>query len=94
MKVILYTKPECHLCDNALAVIERVRAQHGFDMAQVDITSDPELHQKFHERVPVVVVDGVEVFQFEVDEDALRTMALSANITVGTGAAPQKEHAV
>ena len=93
MKVILYTKPECHLCDDALAVIGRVRAQLPFDFEQVDITSDPELHEKFHERVPVVVVDNVEVFDYEVDEDTLKTMALSASAAVAAGAAPQKEHA-
>jgi glutaredoxin len=79
MKVTLYTKPECHLCDDALAVIERVRTEVAFELEQVDIMEDRDAHERYHQRVPVVVVDEVEVFDYEVDEEALRAMALAAS---------------
>ena len=70
--VILYTAPGCHLCDDARAVIERVRADHPFDLREVDVTLDPELNRAYGERIPVLELDGEELFEFFVDEAELR----------------------
>jgi hypothetical protein len=70
--VILYGKPGCHLCDDARMEIERVRAEHPFELQQVDITLDPALNRLYGERVPVLALDGEELFDFRVDGDALR----------------------
>jgi glutaredoxin len=68
----LYGKPGCHLCDDARAVIERVRADHPFDLREVDVTLDPELNRAYGERIPVLELDGEELFEFFVDEAELR----------------------
>jgi glutaredoxin len=68
----LYGKPGCHLCDDALAVLERVRAERPFALEQVDITLDPALNRRYGERIPVVKLDGEELFELGVDTDALR----------------------
>jgi glutaredoxin len=65
--VTLYGKPGCHLCEDARAVIDRVRADHEFELKEVDITLDPGLFRAYGERIPVVAVDGVERFEFFVD---------------------------
>jgi len=65
--VTLYGKPGCHLCDDARAVIDRVRADHEFELKEVDISLDPGLFRAYGERIPVVAVDGVERFEFFVD---------------------------
>jgi glutaredoxin len=70
--VTLYGKAGCHLCDDARAVVERVRAEHPFELREVDITLDPELHRAYGERIPVLEVDGEEVFEFFVDAAELR----------------------
>jgi glutaredoxin len=70
-RVTLYTKPDCHLCDVAAAALARVRAHTGFDLDVVDITADPALRARYGERIPVVLVDGEPLFEFEVDEQAL-----------------------
>ena len=70
--VTLYGKAGCHLCDDARVVVERVRADHRFELREVDIALDPELHRAYGERIPVLEVDGEELFEFFVDEDALR----------------------
>ena len=70
--VILYGKPGCHLCDDARMEVERVRAEHPFELQQVDITLDPALNRLYGERVPVLALDGEELFDFRVDGDALR----------------------
>jgi glutaredoxin len=69
--VTLYGKPGCHLCDDARAVVERVREQRHFELREVDVTLDPGLHREYGERIPVLALDGEELFEFHVDEAAL-----------------------
>jgi glutaredoxin len=69
--VTLYGKPGCHLCDEARAVVQRVRATHTFELAEVDVTLDPVLHGRYGERIPVLALDGEELFEFFVDEALL-----------------------
>jgi glutaredoxin len=70
--VTLYAREGCHLCDDARAVLERVRASHPFRLDEVDIEADDALHARFLERIPVVALDGEELFEYFVDEEALR----------------------
>ena len=67
----LYGKPGCHLCENARAAVERVREAHHFELEEVDVSIDPVLHRRYGERIPVLAVDGEELFEFFVDEVAL-----------------------
>ena len=70
-RVTLYGKPGCHLCDDARTVVERVRAEHPFELREVDVSLDPELHRAYGERIPVLELDGEELFEFFVDEPEL-----------------------
>jgi glutaredoxin len=67
----LYSRPGCHLCDDARAVLERVRARATFSLQEVDITTDDDLHRRYLERIPVVTLGDEELFEFFVDEAAL-----------------------
>jgi glutaredoxin len=67
-RLVLYGRPGCHLCDDARIVLERI----GEPFADVDITTDDALHAAYLERIPVVALDGEELFDFFVDEGALR----------------------
>jgi len=69
--VILYGRPECCLCDEALEVLERVRGRVGFHLEQRDITADDALHRLYLERIPVVELQGEVLFELEVDEAEL-----------------------
>jgi glutaredoxin len=69
--ITLYSRPGCHLCDEALAALERVQARRGFEIREIDITSDDELHRRYLERIPVVALGNEELFEFFVDEAAL-----------------------
>jgi hypothetical protein len=69
--VTLYGKPGCHLCDDARAVVERVRAQRPFELSEVDVSLDPSLHREYGERIPVLALDGEELFEFHVEERVL-----------------------
>ena len=70
--VTLYTRPGCHLCDDARAELERIRTDAPFALREIDITCDDALHARYLERIPVVALDGEELFDFFVDEQALR----------------------
>ncbi len=70
--VTLYGKPGCHLCADARLLIEEVRAERPFDLREVDVSIDATLHRAYGERVPVVEVDGEELFEYHVDPRALR----------------------
>lgn len=70
-RVTLYSRPGCHLCDDARAVILAVREQHGFAFEEIDITTDDVLLRDYGIRIPVVAVDGQERFEIEVDAQRL-----------------------
>jgi glutaredoxin len=69
--VVLYGRPGCCLCDDARAVLERVRAVREFELVQRDIEADESLLRVYLERIPVVTIDGVEAFELFVDEQRL-----------------------
>jgi glutaredoxin len=71
-KITLYGKPCCHLCETARTVVERVRAEHPFELEEVDVSVDPVLHARYGERIPVLELDGEELFEFFVQERSLR----------------------
>jgi hypothetical protein len=66
-EVVLYGKAGCHLCEEALAEIQAVRARRPVELTEVDVSLDPVLHAHYGERIPVVVVDDEEAFEFHVD---------------------------
>jgi glutaredoxin len=71
-RVTLLGKPGCHLCDDARAVIAAVTAELGEAYAEVDITTDPDLHARYWEQIPVTLVDGEQHDFWRVDADRLR----------------------
>ncbi len=71
-QVVLYGRVGCCLCDDARAALERVRAQRPFALTELDIDRDETLLRAYLERIPVVTIDGVEVFELWVDEAELR----------------------
>lgn len=69
--VVLYARAGCCLCDEAREVLERVHARRPFVLREFDIESDERVHRAYLERIPVVTIDGVEAFEFFVDEAEL-----------------------
>jgi glutaredoxin len=69
----LYGRPGCHLCDDARAQLLVLQAEYGFALNDIDIEGDDDLHKRYLERIPVVVLDGEHLFDFFVDEAVLRT---------------------
>ncbi len=69
--VALYGREGCCLCDQAREILMRVRARRPFDFDERDIDADDSLLRAYLERIPVVTIDGVEVFELFVDEAEL-----------------------
>ena len=71
--VVLYARPDCHLCDEARVGLEQLRSEGvGFQLDEVNIDSDDELHARFLERIPVIELDGEIVCELFLDADGLR----------------------
>jgi glutaredoxin len=71
-RVVVLSRPDCHLCADACSVVARVAREAGVDWREQDISDDRELTAKWGEYVPVVVVDDHVHTWFRVDEDRLR----------------------
>ena len=71
--VIIYSRPGCHLCDNAKAAIMSAGCSDRFTLEEVNIESDDELLRKYKYDIPVITIDGIESFIHRVDPDEFRT---------------------
>lgn len=67
MRVVLYSRAGCHLCDAARDVLLAERSRSPFDLVEVDIARDDDLEREYGIRIPVVEIDGEERFEYEVD---------------------------
>ena len=70
--VVLYGRPGCCLCDDARAVLERVRVDQPFELLERDIEGDEQLLRAYLERIPVIALDGEELCDYFLDEALLR----------------------
>jgi glutaredoxin len=72
--VVLYARPDCHLCDEARLGLESLRSDGlAFELEEVDIDSDDELLRRYLERIPVIELDGEIVSELFLNADALRS---------------------
>jgi len=71
-RVVVYLKPGCHLCSDAVDVVSSVCDEVGVSWAGQDISEDRELMAKWAEYVPVILVDGEVHNWFRVQPDRLR----------------------
>jgi glutaredoxin len=74
ISVILYSRPGCHLCDEMKAVVNRVARQTPIALEEIDITTDPELENRYGTEIPVLMVDGKKAAKYRVSEGELMRM--------------------
>jgi len=70
-RVVLFSRPGCHLCDVARDTLLEAHARTPFALEEVDIERDDELELEYGIRIPVVEVDGEERFETTVDPQEL-----------------------
>ena len=66
-RVTMYSRTTCGLCDQAREAILAVRAEAPFDYEEVFVDGRDDLERAYGLRVPVVLIDGHEAFEVEVD---------------------------
>jgi hypothetical protein len=72
IRIVLYTKPECELCQVAKARLLTLQDELGFAIDEIDITTDPALSDAYGEEIPVGYLDGRKLFKYRVDVLQLR----------------------
>jgi glutaredoxin len=72
MKVEIYSKPDCPLCEDAKEIVRNVRQRIPFELTLVDITQDPALFARYRYDIPVVFVDGHKAFKHRLTEEELQ----------------------
>ncbi len=73
-RLTLYAKPGCHLCEDARAVVLSLREELDFDLEEVDVSLDAQLHRAYGERIPVLAIDGEDALELGVDAAQLRRL--------------------
>jgi glutaredoxin len=68
----VYSKPDCHLCVDAMITLRRLQQELGFALQELDITAEEALHRAYFERIPVVTLDGEELCEYIVEEALVR----------------------
>ena len=71
-RLTLLRRAYCHVCDDMLAALQKLRGEHAFDVDLVDIDADPGLAQKYNELVPVLLGGEAEICHYFLDEPKLR----------------------
>ena len=75
LSVVIYSKTQCGLCDEALCIVERVKQRVEFDLRVVDITTLPHADLlRYRYEIPVVFVNGQDCFHHHVDEAAFEQL--------------------
>ena len=69
IRVTLYTRAGCCLCDETKQVLAAARGRAVFELEEIDIDLHPEWSALYHEEVPVIAIDGRKAFKYKVDVD-------------------------
>lgn len=70
--VTVYTRVDCHLCEVAVDQVEAIAAETGASWSALDVDADLDDRAEYGDRVPVILVDGVEHGYYQVEPDRLR----------------------
>jgi glutaredoxin len=70
--ITVYSRPGCHLCEEAMATLRGLQRELGYTLQERDIDRDEALQRAYFERIPVIALDGEELFDYFVDEKVLR----------------------
>jgi glutaredoxin len=77
--VVIYSRPGCHLCDEAKQAIEAARCPEEYTLEEINIESDPGLLRRYRYDIPVVTINGVEAFRHKLTSAAFRERLVSGS---------------
>ena len=76
VKVIIYSKPDCHLCEEAKEVMRAAGCSDLFSIEEVDIESDAELFAQYRYDIPVIMIEGTETFRHRLKAEEFKLQIL------------------
>jgi glutaredoxin len=76
MKVTLYSKVDCGLCEKAKTVLQELQREFSFEIEEIDIYKDDRLLEKYQLMIPVVEMDGEEIEYGIIHKDVVRKRLL------------------
>ena len=76
LRIEIYSKPDCHLCDVAKEVIKKAENEFDLELVEINIEEDEASFHKYRYDIPVVMINGRKAFKHRVDEDKLRKRLL------------------
>lgn len=71
-KVEIFSRADCHLCDEAKQLLDAVALDTPFELICRDVDENPDWQRLYGREVPVVLINGRKRFKFRIDEKALR----------------------
>ena len=71
-RVTIYSRPDCHLCEEMKAIVEIVRRDTPFELEEIDISTDTTLEARYGVEIPVLEINGKKAAKYRVGEDDLR----------------------
>ncbi len=89
-EIIVYSKPDCCLCEQLKEQLKRLQKVHGFAWREINILDNPADFKRFQYEIPVVFIDGRKTFKYQLDEKRLVRLLASAGRKrrAGTASAP------
>jgi glutaredoxin len=70
--VIIYTRPGCHLCEEAKSQILAARCADLYELEEINIETDPALVERYGVKIPVITINGVEAFKYNLTSAKFR----------------------
>ena len=71
--VVIYSRPGCHLCDEAKQIITAAGCAEDYTLAEIDIESDQDLLRRYKNDIPVITINGVEMFRHRLTAEQFRS---------------------
>lgn len=76
--VIIYSRPGCHLCEEAKQAIDSAQCANEYTLEEINIESDRALLQRYRYDIPVIMINGKEAFRHRLTPEAFREKLLQA----------------
>jgi glutaredoxin len=73
-QVILYSRPGCHLCEDAAELLERLARRFPITIVEINILSDVDLYERYKHSIPVVAIDGGATLVAPIRADELERL--------------------
>ena len=80
MRLTLYSKPGCHLCEEVRALLDELQPEYQFEVEEIDITSDQDLFARYRYDIPVLLRDGSEIARGRVTDRGLHQALAAAAV--------------